>query len=133
MRDVTDEELAAIEAKASRCFRCRNTGLVGMHQCSACAGTSAHIPALLAEIRRLSDDARAAHDIVRCQLLAHPLPWTVERDWTWEVTARDGAIVAKCMTPEDAGAVVAMAERIRADLDVGAAEIEAEIAAGDAP
>ena len=25
----------------------------------------------------------------------HPLPWTIDQDWTWEVTASDGHIIAK--------------------------------------
>lgn len=59
-------------------------------------------------------------DLVRHALLAHPLPWRVERDWTHEVTAKDGAILAKCMTPARAEAVVAEAVRVRAELDEAA-------------
>ena len=49
--------------------------------------------------------------------LHHPLPWRVEQDWTHEVTAADGTIIAKCMTYDRAAAIVAMAQAIRADLD----------------
>lgn len=58
-----------------------------------------------------------AHDLVLSALLAHPLPWRVEQDWTHEVTAADGTIIAKCMTYDRAAAIVAMAQAIRADLD----------------
>lgn len=45
----------------------------------------------------------------------HPLPWRVERDWTYEVLDVAGAVVVKCPTPEIAADVVAEAERIDAD------------------
>lgn len=59
----------------------------------------------------------------RC-LLDHPLPWRVERDWGYEVTAADGAIIAQCKTPERAEAVIALAEQIRSTLDAGAVQME---------
>lgn len=58
-----------------------------------------------------------ARDMVFHHLLNHPLPWRVERDWTHEVTAADGTVIVKCMTGEQAAAVIAMAEEIQADLD----------------
>jgi hypothetical protein len=45
---------------------------------------------------------------------AHPLPWVIERDWTWEVIAQDGTCVAKKRTHEDAAAFVAIAEGLSA-------------------
>jgi len=42
----------------------------------------------------------------------HPLPWTIDRDWTYEVLAADGTCVAKKMTYEDAAAFVATAEAV---------------------
>lgn len=56
-------------------------------------------------------------------LLSHPLPWRVDQDWTWEVLAADGATIAKCRTPEQAQAVVSLAERMAAEM------AEAELAA----
>jgi hypothetical protein len=42
----------------------------------------------------------------------HPLPWRVEPDWTQEVRAADGAIVAKFRTREEADALIAIAEEV---------------------
>lgn len=50
-------------------------------------------------------------------LLNHPLPWRVERDWSHEVGAEDGTIVAKCMTYEEAETIVDYATRRQAELD----------------
>ena len=58
-----------------------------------------------------------ARDMVFQHLLNHPLPWRVEHDWTQEVTAADGTIIVKCMTREQAAAVIKMAEELRAELD----------------
>lgn len=66
---------------------------------------------------KVADEETIARDVVFLRLLEHPLPWRVEHDWTYEVTAADGAIIAKCATAARAAAVVAIAERIRADLD----------------
>ncbi len=40
----------------------------------------------------------------------HPLPWIIDRDWTYEVIASDGACVAKKMTYEAAATFVAIGE-----------------------
>lgn len=53
--------------------------------------------------------------VLRHALLAHPLPWRIEQDWTWEVLAADGATIAKCMTPAQAQAVVSLAETMTAE------------------
>ncbi len=44
----------------------------------------------------------------------HPLPWTIERDWTCEVHASDGAIVAKCdrNKEEKAENIISCAKRL---------------------
>lgn len=60
---------------------------------------------------------RVAYDMVSHNLIHHPLPWRVERDWTHEVTAADGTIITKCQTHEHAAAVITLAEQIRAFLD----------------
>ena len=38
--------------------------------------------------------------------LDHPLPWKIEQDWTVEVIAADGHIVAKCSSTEKAQRVI---------------------------
>lgn len=80
--------------------------------------------ALDAEVTRLRD---VAHDVVWHAMLHHPLPWRVERDWTHEVTAADGTIVAKCMTHERAAAIIATAERIAATLAAHSGEDAAQV------
>ena len=56
--------------------------------------------------------------------LDHPLPWKIEQDWTWEVTASDGCIIAKCRSREVAEAVVAWAVNKEHELAVFDAELE---------
>lgn len=62
--------------------------------------------------------------------LAHPLPWRIEQDWTTEVVASDGHIVAKC-SAEDAQKVIEWAESMEAKLSKDADEIEASILRDD--
>ena len=50
------------------------------------------------------------------QMLNNPLPWRVERDWAYEVTASNGAIVAKCQTHEEAEEIIQMAEKINKEI-----------------
>lgn len=64
-----------------------------------------------------TEQDQIARDMVSHYLIHHPLPWRVEHDWTHEVTAADGAIICKCMTHGRAMAVIALAEKIRAELD----------------
>jgi hypothetical protein len=52
--------------------------------------------------------------VFETQLRRHPLPWRVERDWTFEVKSLDHAIIAKCMTHEQATAIISLAEEIKA-------------------
>ncbi len=47
------------------------------------------------------------------QMLNNPLPWRVERDWTYEVTASNGQIVAKCQKHEEAMEIIETAEKIK--------------------
>lgn len=74
-----------------------------------------------AQIETTTTDAADAldmiDDLVRHAVLHHPLPWRIEDDWTREVTAKDGTIIAKCMTHARAAAIIATAEKIRAELD----------------
>lgn len=69
----------------------------------------------------------AANDLVRQVSLMNPLPWTIEQDWTWEVTAANGVIVAKCRTPGDAQAVVALGQRLHAKREADALTVEADL------
>lgn len=84
----------------------------------------ARMEARIAELIRERDEAaQVARDVVFRRMLEHPLPWHVERDWTHEVIAADGAIVAKCSGDARAAAVIALAERIRAELDATEADL----------
>ena len=49
--------------------------------------------------------------------IQHPLPWRIEHDWTVEVHASDGYIVAKCGTIEEAEDVIKWAKQQQAILD----------------
>ena len=44
-------------------------------------------------------------------LLNHPLPWRIEQDWTYEVTASDDYIIAKCRTRQEAEEFISFAEK----------------------
>lgn len=50
------------------------------------------------------------------QIITHPLPWRIERDWAYEVTAHDGAIIAKCRNYEDAAIIVDLANNLDREL-----------------
>jgi hypothetical protein len=49
---------------------------------------------------------------IRALVDRHPLPWTIDQDWTWEVIASDGTCVEKKMTYGDALAFVTLAESL---------------------
>lgn len=66
-----------------------------------------------AKIRELHA-LNALRNVLDHAVISHPLPWRVEQDWTWEVTAADGAVVAKCQTCAEAQAVVSAAEAFHA-------------------
>ena len=57
------------------------------------------------------NDKKIARAMVFHQLLYHPWPWRIESDWTEEVTASDGFIVAKTdhSTAQD---IIALAKEI---------------------
>jgi hypothetical protein len=65
-------------------------------------------------------------DVVFQQMLDHPLPWRIESDWTEEVTASDGHIVAKS-DHSTAQAIIALAEQIRAELDESSEQFKKEM------
>jgi len=56
---------------------------------------------------------RMVHDLLLHQIIRNPLPWKVKRDWAYEVTAFNGAIIAKCQTHEEAEEIIQMAEKIK--------------------
>ena len=85
-------------------------------------------PGVATRAEALRELADVANDVVRHALLHHPLPWRIEDDWTREVTAADGTIIAKCMTFARAEAVIALATAIRAELDAPDAETDALLA-----
>lgn len=45
-------------------------------------------------------------------IAAHPLPWHIERDWTFEVTARDNTCVEKFSNHADAYMFIECAEEV---------------------
>lgn len=49
--------------------------------------------------------------------IVHPLPWRIEHDWTVEVHAADGYIVAKCQSDEEAESVIEWAKEQQEILD----------------
>lgn len=72
---------------------------------------------------------RMTYNLLFHQLLTNPLPWTVDRDWAYEVRASNGAIIAKCKTPDEADAIIKAAEGIRKELD--SVDVEALLANAD--
>lgn len=60
------------------------------------------------------DQLRVLRAFVRQALDHHPLPWRVDRDWTYEVIDNDDELVIKLATPEDAQTVVDLAKEIAA-------------------
>lgn len=59
---------------------------------------------------------KIAREMVFHQTLDHPLPWRVDEDWTHEVRASDGYVVAKCPTREQAEQIIALANHIKASI-----------------
>lgn len=63
------------------------------------------------------------------QLLINPLPWRIDGDWTHEVKASNGILIAKCQTLNEAEEIINAAESIRTELDsivVGALIVNAD-------
>lgn len=61
------------------------------------------------------------------ELSEHPLPWTCERDWTYEVKASDGTLLAKFMSATDAQSFISLAEGRQHELDNICAEVDEEL------
>lgn len=66
--------------------------------------------------------------LVSHALRDHPLPWRVERDWSHEVTAHDGVIIAKCSSEEEAQAIIAFAEEWQKFSDKVVRDVEGGLA-----
>jgi hypothetical protein len=71
-----------------------------------------------------SELAQLLHELLLHAVLTHPLPWTVDRDWTHEVVAADGIVIAKCPTAELAQAIVAKAEQVAAKIAAHRTDVE---------
>lgn len=54
-------------------------------------------------------DSSIVRRLISFQILYHPLPWSVVEDWTFEVTAKDGAVIVKTPTAEEARRVIEIA------------------------
>lgn len=57
----------------------------------------------------------------------HPLPWTIDLDWTVEVVDALGGTVIKCMNTDEAAEIMALAVSIASDDAVAKAELESII------
>jgi hypothetical protein len=60
-----------------------------------------------------------ADQLLRALLARHPLPWTIDQDWTWEVIAADGTCIAKFQKHDEAYDMVRYAEEFKAEDDRG--------------
>jgi len=48
------------------------------------------------------------------QIIVNHLPWwRIERDWSYEVTASNGVVIARCQTQEEAEEIIQLAEKIK--------------------
>jgi len=72
---------------------------------------------------------RMTRNLLFHQLLNNPLPWKIDRDWTYEVVASNGSTIAKVQTPDEADEIIKAAEGIRKELD--SIDVEALIANAD--
>ena len=50
------------------------------------------------------------------QIITNPLPWRIERDWTYEVIAHNGAVIAKCQNYEEAAIILDLANNLGREL-----------------
>lgn len=52
------------------------------------------------------------------QLLHHKLPWEINHDWTFEVVASDGHIIARCQSSGEAQEIIDEAKALEVVVDV---------------
>jgi hypothetical protein len=60
---------------------------------------------------------KIVRDLLVQHLITNPWPWRIVGDWTDEVTASNGAIVAKCQNRSDAERILRTAEEIRIEME----------------
>ncbi len=77
---------------------------------------------LMRRIGPVKDDP--FRDVAHHQLIKHRAPWKIDQDWTIEVYASDGALVAKPSSMENAVALVEWAARETKEMDDFAEELE---------
>lgn len=61
-------------------------------------------------------------------LREHPLPWTVDQDWAYEVIARDGALIAKFQKARQAQELVDFAQNRKAEIEKNVRKLEEYLA-----
>lgn len=66
---------------------------------------------------KFMDWKQIADELLFQQMQDHPLPWHIEHDWTYEVTAADGHIIAKCRFPGQAGLIIQRAGFWQKDIE----------------
>lgn len=52
------------------------------------------------------------------QIFNNPLPWRIERDWSYEVIASNGYIIAKCQKHQEAMEIIEKAEKLRREIEI---------------
>ena len=77
----------------------------------------------------VDEQAAIAQALISGLVLAHPLPWRVESDWTEEVRDSVGNVVAKCRDSGLANQIIQFATEYRAHLLVADAEVITDEAA----
>lgn len=63
-------------------------------------------------------------------LLEHPLPWRIDRDWTYEVLASDNTVIAKCKEYSEAEFLLQYAVKRRAYTEEACAEVNRRLELG---
>jgi len=66
----------------------------------------------------------AQRRLVRHLMIGHPLPWSLEFDWTVEITDANNAIVIKCMHVDEALEIVGLAKFLTVDDNAAREEFE---------
>lgn len=64
-------------------------------------------------------------------IMDHPLPWSIEHDWTVEVRDAKGVIVIKLRTHDEANELIALAVARQEEFNRADAEIEKMLADGE--
>lgn len=67
------------------------------------------------------------------QVLSNPLPWRVVRDWSHEVIASNGRVIAKCQRHEEAMEIIEKAEKLRQEIEIIEIEVANKISCSGEP